>query len=72
MDYGCSALTVRTQEGGVLMGRNFDFNSATGIVLHTVPEQGYETYTLCTLHSPAGGVTLIPLTSCEEAQCMLS
>ena len=25
-----------------------------------------------TLHSPAGGVTLIPLTSCEEAQCMQS
>lgn len=45
MDYGCTALTVRTPEGGVMMGRNFDFNSATGIILHTVPEQGYETYT---------------------------
>ena len=44
-DFGCSALTIRTPEGSVLMGRNFDFNSATGIVLHTVPEQGYETYT---------------------------
>lgn len=44
-DYGCSALTARTPEGGVLMGRNFDFNSASGIVLHTVPEKGYETYT---------------------------
>jgi len=44
-DFGCSALTTRTPEGGVLMGRNFDFNSATGIVLHTVPDQGYETYT---------------------------
>ena len=44
-DFGCAALTVRTPEGGILMGRNFDFNSATGIVLHTVPEQGYETYT---------------------------
>ena len=43
--YGCSALTARTPEGGVMMGRNFDFNSATGLVLHTVPEQGYETYT---------------------------
>lgn len=32
-------------EGCVVMGRNFDFNSATGLVLHTVPEQGYETYT---------------------------
>ena len=44
-NYGCSALTARTPEGGVLMGRNFDFNSATGMVLHTVPEKGYETYT---------------------------
>lgn len=43
--YGCSALTVRTPEGGIMMGRNFDFTSATGIVLHTIPEQGYETYT---------------------------
>ena len=43
--FGCSALTVRTPEGGFLMGRNFDFTSATGIILHTVPEQGYETYT---------------------------
>ena len=27
------------------MGRNFDFNSAIGLILHTVPEEGYETYT---------------------------
>ena len=27
--YGCSALTVRTPENGMLMGRNFDFPSAT-------------------------------------------
>ena len=44
-DYGCSALTVRTPEGGVMMGRNFDFSSAIGVVLHTVPDHGYETIT---------------------------
>ena len=44
-DFGCSAMTVRTPEGGVLMGRNFDFTSATGMILHTVPTQGYETFT---------------------------
>ena len=44
-DFGCSALTVRTPEGGVLMGRNFDFPSALGVVLHTIPERGYETIT---------------------------
>ena len=43
--YGCSALTVRTPEGGILMGRNFDFSSATGLILHTVPKHGYETIT---------------------------
>jgi len=43
--FGCSALTARTPEGDVLMGRNFDFPSATGMILHTVPARGYETYT---------------------------
>lgn len=43
--YGCSALTTHTPENGVLMGRNFDFSSATGLVLHTVPKRGYETIT---------------------------
>lgn len=44
-DYGCSALTARTPDGEVLMGRNFDFSSATGLVLHTIPTHGYETIT---------------------------
>ncbi len=43
--FGCSALTVSTPEGGVLMGRNFDFPSATAVVLHTIPTRGYETIT---------------------------
>lgn len=43
--YGCSALTARTPDDEVLMGRNFDFSSATGMILHTVPTRGYETYT---------------------------
>ena len=43
--FGCSALTVKTPEGGVLMGRNFDFPEAVGVILHTIPERGYETIT---------------------------
>ncbi len=43
--YGCSAITARTPENDVLMGRNFDFPYATGIILHTVPKKGYETIT---------------------------
>lgn len=44
-DFGCSTLTVRTPEGGVLMGRNFDFTSATGVIMHTIPDNGYESIT---------------------------
>lgn len=36
--YGCSALTVRTPENSVLMGRNFDFSSAIESV--SQPTQG--------------------------------
>ena len=45
VDYGCSALTIRTPEGGVMMGRNFDFPSAIGVILHTIPDHGYESIT---------------------------
>ena len=41
-DFGCSAMTVRSPEGGALMGRNFDFGSATGLIVHNFPENGYE------------------------------
>ena len=44
-NFGCSAFTISTPEGGVLMGRNFDFPSAVGVVLHTIPDKGYETIT---------------------------
>ncbi|MCR5351996.1 MAG: linear amide C-N hydrolase [Bacteroidales bacterium] len=43
--FGCSALTARTPEGSVLMGRNFDFNSAVGLITHVIPQEGYETIT---------------------------
>ena len=43
--YGCSALTVNTPDGDILMGRNFDFPSAIGVVMHCIPDKGYETIT---------------------------
>lgn len=44
-DFGCSALTAVTPEGGVLMGRNFDYPSAIGVIMHTIPDRGYESIT---------------------------
>lgn len=43
--YGCSALMVKTPDGSVMMGRNFDFPSAIGLIMHCIPDKGYETIT---------------------------
>ena len=43
--YGCSALTARTPDGTVLMGRNFDFSYSTNLITHVIPKDGYETIT---------------------------
>ena len=43
--YGCSSITARTPQNDVLMGRNFDFNQGTGMILHTIPKRGYESIT---------------------------
>ena len=41
-DFGCSALTATTPDGDILMGRNFDYPSAIGVIMHTIPTHGYE------------------------------
>lgn len=39
---GCSTLTVKTPEGGVMMARNFDYRYGTALIMHTIPDEGYE------------------------------
>lgn len=41
-DFGCSALTVTAPGGGILMGRNYDWEPCTAMLVHTLPEDGYE------------------------------
>ena len=41
-DYGCSSMNVRSPEGNVLMGRNFDWSQALCLIAHVKPEGGYE------------------------------
>ena len=50
-DFGCSTLTVGNIEGGSLMGRNFDWEGESGasIIIHTKPDDGYESYSTCWL-----------------------
>lgn len=45
MPVGCSTLTVRTPEGGVMMARNFDYPYGTAMIMHVTPDEGYESIT---------------------------
>ena len=40
--YGCSALSAKSPEGGMLFGRNYDWSDCKAMVVHTVPNDGYE------------------------------
>ena len=40
--FGCSTLTACSTDGNVLMGRNFDYPSATAVILRTTPKHGYK------------------------------
>ena len=42
---GCSTLTVKTPENGVMMARNFDYSYGTALIMHTIPDEGYESIT---------------------------
>ena len=42
---GCSTLTVKTPEEGVMMARNFDYPYGTALIMHTIPDEGYESIT---------------------------
>ena len=42
---GCSTLTVKTSEDGVMMARNFDYPYGTALIMHTIPDEGYESIT---------------------------
>ncbi|MBP3359683.1 MAG: linear amide C-N hydrolase [Clostridia bacterium] len=39
--YGCSTLCVNSPEGGMMFGRNFDWQRCTAMVIRTKPKNGY-------------------------------
>lgn len=51
MNFGCTAYTVENTGGGVLMGRNYDWDGENGIamVIYTEPKNGYASYSTCWL-----------------------
>lgn len=45
-DFGCSTLTTKKTDGSYVMGRNFDYTGTNprSMIIHTKPENGYESY----------------------------
>ncbi len=39
--FGCSTLSVKNQDGGYLFGRNFDWNTCSGLIVSARPQKGY-------------------------------
>ncbi len=48
-DFGCSSLCVGTIFGSQLMGRNFDWKKCKAIIVHTIPDNGYESISTCNI-----------------------
>ena len=41
-EFGCSTVCTEDENGTVLFGRNYDWAECTAIIVHTVPDNGYE------------------------------
>lgn len=48
-DFGCSTITVKDADGNMIFGRNYDWADCDAMIVHTVPENGYESVSTCCL-----------------------
>lgn len=66
--FGCSTLSVAGNNGGFLFGRNFDWNSCSGLVISARPDHGYAS--VCTANMDfvrAGGIDISRLPDSVQA-----
>ena len=47
--YGCSTISTRDEYGTVFFGRNYDWKECRTMIVHTIPEDGYESISTCNL-----------------------
>jgi len=65
-DYGCSTVCVKDKNGDVYFGRNFDWEKGRAMIVHTVPEDGYESFSTCDLDFLGFGDDYTPDGSMQE------
>ncbi len=47
-DFSCSSLSVTGENEGQIFGRNYDWENCSAMIVHTIPENGYESIsTVC-------------------------
>lgn len=59
-DFGCSTLSVKSSEDSTLFGRNYDWQDCTAMIVHTKPQNGYESISTCCLDFLGFGENWIP------------
>lgn len=61
-DFGCSTLTTKKTGGSYVMGRNFDYTGENprAMIIHTKPENGYESYSTTWLDFLGFGSDFVP------------
>lgn len=61
-DFGCSTLTTQKTESSYVMGRNFDYTGSNprAMIIHTKPENGYESYSTTWLDFLGFGDEFVP------------
>ena len=65
-DYGCSTVCVKAKNGNVYFGRNFDWEKGRAMIVHTVPDHGYESLSTCCLDFLGFGDDYMPDGSMPE------
>ena len=50
-DFGCASLAAKNADscGGMIFGRNYDWNDCAVMIVHTKPDNGYESISTCCL-----------------------
>lgn len=66
--FGCSTLSVENQDGGYLFGRNFDWNTCSGLIVSARPQKGYASVSTVNMDFVrAGGLDLSKLPDSVQA-----
>lgn len=59
-DFGCSTICTADEQGTIYFGRNYDWEECQAMIVHTVPENGYESISTCCLDFLGFGEDYVP------------